>query len=105
MSAALGNFSKLHCARLHEIYVLFTCLLVYLVTKNFLYCDKFTQIMRKAHKSKAEKCAFTVSKCDFAVFFFDKNNQNRLSVWACGSPYPIKHQPKSLSTFVCCLIC
>ena len=38
--------------------------------------------MRKAHKSKAEKCAFTVSKCDFAVFFFDKNNQNRLSVWA-----------------------
>ena len=74
MSAALGNLSKLNCARLHDISVSFTCLLVYLFTKNFLYCDKFTQIMRKAHKSKAEKCAFTVSKCDFAVFFFDKNN-------------------------------
>ena len=65
MSAALGNLSKLNCARLHDISVSFTCLLVYLFTKIFLYCDKFTQIMRKAHKSKAEKCAFTVSKCDF----------------------------------------
>ena len=34
----------------------------------------------------------------------NKNNQNRLSVWPNGSPYPIKPQPKSLSTFVCCLI-
>ena len=49
MSVALGNLSKLNCARLHDISVLFTCLLVYLFTKNFLYCDKFTQIMRKAH--------------------------------------------------------
>ena len=34
----------------------------------------------------------------------NKNNQNRLSVWPNGSPYPIKPQPKSLSTFVCYLI-
>ena len=34
----------------------------------------------------------------------NKNNQNRLSVWPNGSPYPIKPQPKSLPTFVCCLI-
>ena len=33
MSAALGNLSKLNCARLHDISVLFTCLLVYLFTK------------------------------------------------------------------------
>ena len=32
MSAALGNLSKLNCARLHDISVLFTCLLVYLFT-------------------------------------------------------------------------
>ena len=49
MSAALGNLSKLNCARLHDISVLFTCLLVYLFTKKrsfisirdlFLYCAK-----------------------------------------------------------------
>ena len=34
MSAALGNLSKLNCARLHDISVLFTCLLVYLFTKK-----------------------------------------------------------------------
>ena len=31
MSAALGNLSKLNCARLHDISVLFTRLLVYFV--------------------------------------------------------------------------
>ena len=34
MLAALGNLSKLNCARLHDISVLFTCLLVYLFTKK-----------------------------------------------------------------------
>ena len=36
MSAALGNLSKLNCARLHDISVLFTSLLVYSFTKIVL---------------------------------------------------------------------
>ena len=43
MSAALGNLSKLNCARLHDISVLFTCLLVYLFTKNVLSMFTFKQ--------------------------------------------------------------
>ena len=34
MSAALGNLSKLNCARLHDIFVSFTRLLVYSSTKE-----------------------------------------------------------------------
>ena len=46
MSAALGNLSKLNCARLHDISVLFTRLLVYLFTKKQLKDLRFALHVR-----------------------------------------------------------
>ena len=61
MSAALGNLSKLNCARLHDISVLFTCLLVNSFTrllKNYIgghLCKMQKKLFYKKMQRKEQK--------------------------------------------------
>ena len=62
MSAALGNLSKLNCARLHDISVLFTCLLkivlILLLFYGFIVAllrgkpPNLCKVMDKYHKAQ-----------------------------------------------------